>query len=124
MTFTALDLAFSICKIQDISDVDFTRDFVFLSKTDEEISLVCESEYVPGAATVVESGWRAFRIDGILDFGMVGVIADITRVLADAGISVFVVSTYNTDYVLLKSHDFDKGLALLKGSKFAELPKK
>ena len=115
MTFTVLSADFTICKIKSISDVDFTRDFVFLSKTDEEISLVCESAHTPTDAIAAESDWRALRIDGVLDFNMVGVIAGITKVLAEADISVFVVSTYNTDYILLKSHDFDNGLAILGG---------
>ena len=114
MVFTALDLDFSVCKIRDLSGVDFTRDFVFLSKTDEEVSLVCETGCVPENAVAAEPGWRAFRIEGVLDFGLIGVIARITDVLARADISVFVVSTYNTDYIFLKSHDFEKGLILLK----------
>ncbi|MCL2402152.1 MAG: ACT domain-containing protein [Oscillospiraceae bacterium] len=114
MVFTSLEIDFSVCKINDTRGVDFTRDFVFLSKTDEEISLVCPSDYVPPSAIAVEAGWKAFRIEGILDFGLVGIVADITGVLANAGISVFVISTYNTDYVFIKSHDFDKGLALLR----------
>jgi len=114
MIFTTLDLDFSICKIRDVSGVDLSREFVFLSKTDEEVSLVCPSDCTPRDALAVEAGWRAFRIDGILDFGLVGVVADITGVLAAAGISVFVISTYNTDYVFMKCHDFDKGLALLR----------
>ena len=112
--FTALADEFSICKIVDICEVDFSRPFVFLSKTDEEVSLVCESEYAPKNALAIEEGWRAFRVDGVLDFSLVGIIADITRILADAGISVFVVSTYNTDYVLLKSCDFERGLEILR----------
>jgi hypothetical protein len=117
MVFTSLESDFSVCKIRDIHGVDFNRNFVFLSKTDEEISLVCPSDCVPKDTVAVEIGWRGFRIDGILDFGLVGVISGITGTLANAGISVFVISTYNTDYVFIKSHDFDKALALL-GNKY------
>ena len=116
MKITALKQNFSVCKIRDVRDADFSREFAFLSKTDEEISLVCETEYVPNDAIAVEPGWRAFRIDGTLDFGLVGIVAKITEVLAQAGISVFVISTYNTDYVLLKSHEFVKGLNLVENS--------
>ena len=114
MKLTALDIDFSVCKIKDIHNIDFTRTFVFLSKTDEELSLVCESAYVPSDAIAIEAGWKAFRVAGTLDFGLIGIVANITQVLAEAGISVFVVSTYNTDYIFLKSKDFDKGLALVK----------
>lgn len=114
MKYTALTPLFSVCKVKDITRVDFTRPFVFLSKTDEEISLVCETDYIPENATHAEHGWRAFRVDGMLDFGLVGIIASITQRLARAGISVFVISTYNTDYVLLKEHEFEKGIALIQ----------
>jgi len=114
MEVVAINLDFSICKIKNISDADFTRGFVFLSKTDEEISLVCESAYAPVDAIIKEAGWKAFRIAGTLDFSMVGVIASISRVLSEAGISVFVVSTYNTDYVFMKSGDFDRAMELLE----------
>lgn len=109
MKIKALEEKFTVCKIQDVSGVDFTRPFVFLAKTDWELSLVCETEHVPPDVTHAEPGWRAFRVDQALDFGLVGIIAGITKVLAEAGISVFVVSTYDTDYVLLKEKDFEVG---------------
>ena len=104
---------FSICKIDHIEQVDFTREFVFLSKTSDEISLVCETDYAPPGVIVSEHGWKALKISGILDFGMIGVIAKISNILAEAEISIFVVSTYNTDYVLLKAENFDRGLQVL-----------
>jgi len=114
MDLIVMDIDFSVCKVKSIHNIDFSRTFVFLSQTDEELSLVCESACVPPDAIAVEAGWKAFRIAGTLDFGLIGIIANITQILAEAGISVFVVSTYNTDYVLLKSEDFDRGLALVK----------
>ena len=116
MQYIILAPEFAVCKIKDIKEVDFSRAFVFLSKTNEEISLVCEADCVPAGVISIEKGWRAFRVAGVLDFGLVGIIAKITAVLAEAGISVFVVSTFDTDYVLLKSQDFDRGLGLLTNS--------
>ena len=104
---------FTVCKIEDIEQVDFTREFVFLSKTPDEISLVCETDYTPPSVTAFESGWKMLKIAGILDFGMIGVIAKISNLLAEAKISVFVVSTYNTDYILLKAENFDRGAQIL-----------
>ena len=104
---------FTVCKIESLEQVNFTREFVFLSKTDDEISLVCESDYVPPNAIASEAGWKALKISGILDFGMVGVIAKISNILAEAGISVFVVSTYNTDYILVKAESFEKSVQIL-----------
>ena len=113
MELEKIDCDFSVCRVLSVGDVDFTREFVFFAKTPDEVSLVCESAYVPPSAVEVESGWRAFRVSGVLDFGLLGVLAKITGVLADAGISVFAVSTFNTDYILMKSDKFDEGLRVL-----------
>lgn len=109
-----LGMEFAVCKVQSINEIDFNREFVFVSKTDEEISLVCEAECVPKGAAPVETGWKALEIQGILDFGMVGVISKIAAVLAGEDISVFVVSTYNTDYIFVKEYALQKGLRLLR----------
>jgi len=108
MELKQLPYVFSVCKITDISQVDFTKEFVFLSKTDDEISLVCESSYAPLNLTACEPGWRALKISGILDFGMIGVIAGISKIAEEVGISIFVISTYNTDYILIKAENFDE----------------
>ena len=104
---------FTVCKIENTNHIDFSREFVFLSKTDDEISLVCESDYVPPVTIASETGWKALKIIGILDFGMIGVIAKIANILAKAGISIFVTSTYNTDYIFVKAKDFDKSVQAL-----------
>lgn len=93
----------SVCRVDSLEGIDFGQLFVFVSKTDEEISLVCETASVPENAAMREDGWRMLKITGVLDFGMVGVIAKISRILADEQVSLFVVSTYNTDYILIKS---------------------
>ena len=112
MKLEIINCDFSICKISSIEQANFAREYVFVAKTPDEISLVCETEYAPPNA-IAEHGWRAFRVAGALDFDMVGVIAKISNLLAAAGISLFVVSTYNTDYVLLKVENFDRGVQVL-----------
>lgn len=59
-------------------------------------------------------GWKAFRIQGVLDFSLIGILAKIATVLADNGISIFAVSTYNTDYVLIKKENYQKALDILQ----------
>jgi len=108
-----IDTDFTVCKIKSTDLIDFTREFVFISKTDEEISLVCESERIPRGVTVSEPGWRAMRVAGVLDFGMIGVLAKITGILAGVNVAVFVISTYNTDYILLKGMDLDRAVEAL-----------
>lgn len=102
MEIKIIDGEFSVCQTEDFSKVDFSEDFLFTGKTDEENSLVCKTECVPDNAVKREDGWRAMRIEGTLDFSLTGIIAGISKVLAEKKIGVFVVSTYNTDYVLVK----------------------
>lgn len=117
MRLLRLDGEFSVSKLVSAEGLDLNRPYVFLSITDDEISYVCPSALVPAEAIVVESGWRALKIDGELDFGLVGVLAEISGLLAAEGISLFAISTYNTDYILLKKHDFERAgeLLALKG---------
>ena len=78
MKLQALPQAFTVCQVSDLSGVDFSRDFVFVTKTDEEVSLVCETECVPPNALAREDGWRAFRVSGVLEFSLVGILAKIS----------------------------------------------
>ena len=105
---------FSVCKLLSLDSVDFTDNFVFLAKTDEEISLVCKTECVPENAFAVERGFSAFRICGPLDFCLVGIIARISDILAEGRISVFIISTFHTDYILVKSAHQDQAAATLQ----------
>lgn len=116
MKIKLLDGQFAVCKIEDLSRVNFESKYLFVAKTDDEISLVCELESVPENAVSCEKGWRAFKIDEILDFSLTGIMAGIASTLAAENISVFVVSTYNTDYIFVKSDATDKAAAALRKS--------
>lgn len=94
---------FAVSKIIHIVDAPIEDDFWSLARTDEEISLVCRTESVPDTASVVESGWNLLGVEGVLDFSLTGILARISGVLADAGVSIFAVSTFNTDYILVKA---------------------
>ena len=113
MELQRLDGEFTVCQIEQIKQIDFTGEFVFLSKTDDEISLLCKSAHIPLGVTASEANWKGLKICGTLDFGMIGVIANIADILKKANISIFVVSTYNTDYIFVKSHNFDKSIQAL-----------
>jgi len=114
MNIQRLTPEFYICKLSSLNNIDFSGDFVFLSKTDDEISFVCETKHVPDTAFTAAHGFSAFRICGHLDFNVIGVIAKISRILAEGRISVFVISTFNTDYILIKSAELDQAAALLQ----------
>ena len=113
MTIKILDFEFSIVKLNDLNGVDLNKEFTFVAKTDEEISLVVKTENVPTNVSNREDGYKAFRIEGELDFSLVGILADITSALAENKIPVFAVSTFNTDYILVKSEFFEQALSAL-----------
>lgn len=114
-----LPFALSVCKLASTADLDLTNDFFFLGKTDTELSLVCKTSETPKNVICREDGWRGFFIDSELDFSLVGVLAGITGILADNNVSVFAVSTYNTDYILVKEAHFANALRLLSESGYA-----
>ena len=102
MRIERLSPDFSLCRVKDFSCVDISGDFVFTAKTDEECSLVCPAEIVPEIVIEREDHWTGFRIVGVLDFSLIGILADISSVLAAEGISIFALSTFNTDYILVR----------------------
>lgn len=110
--------AFSVCKVATWSGVDFAAPFVFAAATDAELSLVCPTDRVPSGTLAREDGWRGLRVVGCLDFSLVGILARLTGVLADAQIPVFAVSTFDTDYLLLKADLLDRALAVLAAAGF------
>ena len=104
---------FSVCKVKDTTQIDLSNDFWFTAKTDEEISLVCPTKYVPAVTSVRDDGWRGFRIQGTLDFSLIGILAKISAILAEQKIGIFAISTYNTDYIFVKEENFAKALQSL-----------
>lgn len=116
MKIKCLKENFSVCKLKDFSHVNWNARLYFLAKTEEENSLVCVTENVPENTTDREDGWRGFRIEGVLDFSLVGVLSTISSMLAKAQISIFAVSTYNTDYIFVKEEKLAQALELLRQS--------
>ncbi|HHY60727.1 MAG TPA: ACT domain-containing protein [Clostridia bacterium] len=86
--------------------------FVSVTRTAGELSIVCPQEYIP-ASVPCEGDWRYLVIEGSLDFSLVGVLASISGALARKGISVFVISTYDTDYILVKEPALAKAVEAL-----------
>ncbi len=109
-----LDIPFSVCRVPDYSDIALDGPYVFTGSTDTEKSLVCPTEIVPANAADREDGWKAFRISGELDFSLIGIVAGIADVLTAEKISIFVISTYNTDYIFVKEKPFEKAMTALK----------
>ena len=109
-----LKIRFSVCKVIDYSCIDLMESFCFTGTTADERSLVCPESLVPGNTIVRDDGWRGFRIVGQLDFSLIGILAQISEVLASNKIGIFAISTFNTDYVLTKEESFEKALKVLE----------
>ena len=114
MKLKTLPYDLTVCKLPPETKADLSADFFCLMKTDEEISLVCRTEQTPAEAAVREDGWRAFRIEGVLDFSLTGILSGLSGILAENGIGIFAVSTYNTDYILVKAENLGKALDVLR----------
>lgn len=116
MQIKHMNESFSICKVEDYSKTDLTSEFAFVGKTDEENSLVCLAQAVPRNVTDRDDGWRAMRIQGVLDFSLVGILSGISAVLAAKRIGIFAILTFNTDYVLVREAGYEAALAALAAS--------
>ena len=113
MELKILPWRLTVCKLSKIADMDWNGDFFFVGRTDEELSLVCKTEDTPSNTVERDDGWRGFRIQGVLDFSLIGILSRLSGVLAENKIGIFAVSTYNTDYILVKEANFAKALAVL-----------
>jgi hypothetical protein len=116
MSLTLIELPgrFAVCRLEpDTSIPEWAfRDVFSITRTDEELSIVCHEEFV-AAGTVCEGGWSGLKVQGPLDFGLTGVMASLVGPLAEAGISIFAISTYNTDYLLVKSARLQEAIEVL-----------
>ena len=121
MEIEALNFDFTVCKVRDYRKVCLEDEFCFIGKTDRENSLVCRTESVPDNVLEREDGWRVFPMQGILDFSLVGILAEIAGLLAQQGISIFAVSTFDTDYVFTKRENFSKALEVLSRAGYSEI---
>jgi uncharacterized protein len=107
---------FAVCRLgSEATWPEWARSGALLAlvRTRSEVSVTCEERFVPPEVKA-ERGWRALRVEGQLDFSLVGVLAGISTCLAEAGVSLFVVSTFDTDYVLVKDGLLDRALDALR----------
>lgn len=119
MELKKLKEALTVCKVSSTESIDLNKDFYFIGKTDQEISLVCRTEDTPDNTTEREDGWKGFRIQGVLDFSLIGIISKLSGILAQNEIGIFAISTYNTDYILVKEENFERALAVLSAEGYA-----
>ncbi len=107
MKLSILPEAFSVCKLPEGERMPQEK-WCFTGITHRERSLVCLTRMVPANTLAREDGWRGFYVDeGILDFSLIGILADISRVLAQAKVGIFAVSTFDTDYIFVKQQQLE-----------------
>ncbi len=104
---------FTVCKLKSADSLACDKEFYFSGITDEEVSLLCKTEDAPCDTLEREDGWKGFRIEGTLDFSLIGILSKISAVLAENGISLFAVSTFNTDYIFVREESFASAIAAL-----------
>lgn len=108
MEIKKIDEEFSVCQVEDYTYANLDFEYCFIGKTDEEKSLVCPVSEVPANVIKRDDGWRAFCIQGVLDFSLIGILAKIASVLADNGISIFAVSTVQYGLCSGKEGEFSR----------------
>ena len=117
MTFNIelLPESFAICRLDPMASIPtWARgDLVSITRTPDELSIACQQTDIPDGVQA-EREWRCFRIAGKLDFSLVGVTSTLTKVLAEAGISVFVMSTYDTDYFVVRQLNLSRAVETLQ----------
>ena len=103
-------------------DSDYKLDNIFqnnkffsITRTKDELSVVAKENSLNDYKKT-ETGWKILKIKGLLDFSLTGIISKISSVLSDANISVFVISTFNTDYVMVKNETLEKAVEVLRGN--------
>jgi hypothetical protein len=98
-----------------VPDRPVNAGFWSVTRTGDELSIVLSEGDIP-AGCQAQPGWRCLRVEGPLDFGLTGILASLATPLAEAGVSIFVISTYDTDYVLVKDDDLDRAKRALVAS--------
>jgi hypothetical protein len=116
LTLKALEAKYAVVKLaRDLPIPEWATygDFTSITRTSEELSVVCPQNNLP-EATDAERDWRVIKIEGVLDFSLTGILATFASILAKAGISIFAVSTFNTDYILVKEAALERALRVLE----------
>ena len=113
MRLEVVEGEFTVSKVSGMHEVNLTAPWLFIGRTDAETSVVCLSAHAPVHCLAREDGWRAFRVAGQMDFGLTGVLAGLATVLAQASVSIFALSTFDTDYILVKKENLSKALEAL-----------
>lgn len=121
LTMRLLNEKYSVCRLAKNDAIPtwaLQGDFFSITKTDDELSIVCLHENVPDDIKC-EKDWRILKVEGPLDFSLVGILASISSLMAKAKISIFALSTYDTDYILVKEKDVESAINTLSENNYS-----
>jgi hypothetical protein len=119
VTLRLIGADLSVCKLSDARQVDLEAGFYTLSVTGKEVSLVCETASAPASALQREKGFRAFEVMRQFDFTQTGIIAGISSALLSAKVGAFVISTFDTDYILVREKKLEDAIDALIGAGYS-----
>src|SRR5690349_2748493 len=116
LTLSVMSIALAVARLDASSDIPSWgikgTNFFSITKTRDELSIVCPEDKIPQDIKV-EKGWRCLKVEGPLDFGLTGILASLAQPLAEAKISIFTISTFDTDYLMIKKENLQKAIAVL-----------
>lgn len=120
LTIKLLEEKYGVCRLNKTDSIpEWTKDSEFLSvtRTLQELSIVCVENNIPSDIKC-EKNWRILKVEGPLDFSLIGILASISSLLAQNKISIFAISTYDTDYILVRDKDVDKAVVALVNARY------
>ncbi|MBU3174868.1 ACT domain-containing protein [Clostridium estertheticum] len=120
LTMKLLNEKFAVCRLnknESMPEWVKNSSFYSITKTSDELSIVCSQDSIPSNIKC-EKDWRILKVEGPLDFSLIGIISSISTILALKRISIFAVSTYDTDYILVKNKDIDNTILALSNEKY------
>ncbi len=116
LTLSVMPISLAVVRLNASSSIPHWategEDFFSITKTADELSVVCSEDKIPSDVKV-EKGWRCLKVEGPLDFGLTGILSSLAEPLAKAKISIFAISTFDTDYILIKKENLQKALEIL-----------
>jgi len=120
LTMKLMKGLYGVCRLnrdEAIPEWVFQSSFYSITKTLDELSVVCSQDNIPDEIKC-EKDWRILRVEGPLDFSLIGILSSISTTLANKGISIFAISTYDTDYILVKDKNIDTAINALSAEKY------
>ena len=111
---------YGVCRLEineEIPKWAINSQFYSITKTQDELSIVCPQNNIPSNIKY-EADWRILKVEGPLDFSLIGILSSISNILANNKISIFAISTYDTDYILVKDKDVENAIKVLSNENY------